>query len=148
MHLTTTVWLPASRDVVFSFFADARNLERLTPPWLHFRILTPGTIEMRTGTRIDYRIQLHGIPLRWQSVISGWDPPRQFVDEQISGPYRRWVHTHRFEEENGGTRVNDSVEFGVLASWVTGWLVMRDLRKIFAYRKEMLGRIFGNPAGG
>jgi len=148
MHLTTTAWLPASRDAVFRFFADARNLERLTPPWLHFRILTPGTIEIRTGTRIDYRIRLHGIPLRWQSMISGWDPPRQFVDEQISGPYRRWVHTHTFAEERGGTRVNDAVEFEVLASWATGWLVMRDLRKIFAYRQETLGRIFGNRSGG
>ena len=144
MHLTTTAWLPASRDAVFSFFADARNLERLTPPWLHFRILTLGPIDMRTGAHIDYRILLHGIPLRWQSVISLWDPPRQFIDEQISGPYRRWVHTHTFEPENGGTRVSDSVEFDVLASWLTGWFVMRDLRKIFAYRHEMLIRIFGD----
>ena len=142
MHLTTTAWLPASRDAVFSFFADARNLERLTPPWLHFRILTPGPIDMRTGAHIDYRILLHGIPLRWQSVITAWDPPRQFIDEQIRGPYRRWVHTHTFEEEHGGTRVNDSVEFDVIASWLTGWFVMRDLRKIFAYRHETLIRIF------
>ena len=147
MHLTTTAWLPASREAVFAFFADARNLERLTPPWLHFRILTPGTIAMRTGTRIDYRIWLHGIPLRWQSLISGWNPPRQFVDEQVSGPYRHWVHTHTFEEENGGTRVNDSVEFEVIAGWLTGRLVMRDLRMIFAYRQEMLGGIFGNRSG-
>ena len=144
MHLTTTAWLPASRDAVFRFFADARNLERLTPPWLHFRILTPGTIDMRTGAQIDYRILLHGIPLRWQSVITDWDPPHRFVDEQISGPYRRWVHTHTFEEENGGTRVSDAVEFEVFASWLTGWFVMRDLRKIFAYRHETLIRIFAD----
>ena len=144
MQLTTTAWLPASRDAVFSFFADPRNLERLTPPWLHFRILTPGPVDMRIGTHIDYRILLHGIPLRWQSVISDWDPPRRFVDEQISGPYRRWVHTHTFAEENGGTRVSDAVELDVLASWLTGWLVMRDLRKIFAYRHETLIRIFAD----
>jgi ligand-binding SRPBCC domain-containing protein len=144
MQLTTTAWLPASRDAVFSFFADARNLERLTPPWLHFRILTPGTIDMRTGAQIDYRILLHGIPLRWQSAITAWDPPRAFIDEQVRGPYRRWVHTHAFEEEHGGTRVRDSVEFDVIASWLTGWFVMRDLRKIFAYRHETLVRIFGN----
>jgi ligand-binding SRPBCC domain-containing protein len=143
MQLTTTAWLPASRDAVFRFFADARNLERLTPPWLRFRILTPGTIDMRTGARIDYRILVHGVPLRWQSVIAAWDPPREFIDEQISGPYRRWVHRHIFEEENGGTRVRDSVEFDVIASWLTGWFVMRDLRKIFAYRHETLIRIFG-----
>jgi ligand-binding SRPBCC domain-containing protein len=144
MQLTTTAWLPASRDAVFSFFADARNLQRITPPWLHFRILTPGRVDVRIGTHIDYRILVHGIPLRWQSVISDWDPPRRFIDEQISGPYRRWVHTHTFEEENGGTRVTDSVEFDVPASWLTGWFVMRDLRKIFAYRHETLIRIFGN----
>jgi len=147
MQLTTTAWLPASRDAVFSFFADARNLERLTPPWLHFRILTPEPIEMRTGTLIDYRIQLHGIPLRWRSVISEWSPPQQFTDEQLSGPYRRWVHTHTFEDVNGGTQVNDSIEFDVIASWLTGWLVMRDLRKIFAYRHERLARIFGKGVG-
>ena len=143
MQLTTTAWLPASRDAVFSFFADARNLERLTPPWLHFRILTPGPIDMRTGTHIDYRILLHGIPLRWQSAITAWDPPREFIDEQTRGPYRRWVHTHTFEEEHGGTRVGDSVEFDTIASWLTGRFVMRDLRKIFAYRHETLIRIFG-----
>jgi ligand-binding SRPBCC domain-containing protein len=144
MQLTTTAWLPASRDAVFSFFADARNLERLTPPWLHFRIMTPGTIDMRTGAHIDYRIRLHGIPLRWQSVITAWDPPHQFIDEQIRGPYRRWVHTHTFEDERGGTRVRDAVEFDVIASWLAGWFVMRDLRRIFAYRHETLIRIFGN----
>jgi len=99
---------------------------------------------MRTGTHIDYRILLHGIPLRWRSVISDWDPPRRFIDEQTSGPYRRWIHTHTFEDENGGTRVGDAVEFDVFASWLTGWFVMRDLRKIFAYRHETLKRIFGN----
>jgi ligand-binding SRPBCC domain-containing protein len=77
-------------------------------------------------------------------VISRWDPPRQFIDEQVSGPYRSWVHTHTFAEENGGTRVGDSVEFDVLARWATGWLVLRDLRRIFAYRHETLIRIFGN----
>ena len=144
MQLTTTAWLPAPRDAVFDFFADARNLERLTPPWLHFHILTPRPIDMRIGTQIDYRMLLHGIPLRWRSVISDWDPPRRFIDEQTSGPYRRWIHTHTFEEENGGTRVGDAVEFDVFASWLTGWFVMRDLRKIFAYRHETLKRIFGN----
>jgi ligand-binding SRPBCC domain-containing protein len=143
MQLTTTAWLPASRDAVFGFFADARNLERLTPPWLHFRILTPGPIDMRAGAHIDYRILLHGIPLRWQSAITAWDPPRSFIDEQIRGPYRCWVHTHTFEEERGGTRVRDSVEFDVIASWLTGWFVMRDLRKIFAYRHQTLIGIFG-----
>jgi ligand-binding SRPBCC domain-containing protein len=78
-------------------------------------------------------------------VISDWDPPRQFIDEQISGPYRRWVHTHTFEAENGGTRVSDSVEFDVRAIWLTGWFVMRELRKIFAYRHQPLSRLFGNP---
>jgi len=141
MRIQRDVWLPRPREEVFAFFADAANLERLTPPWLHFRILNPHIVIAR-GVLIDYRLKIHGVPLRWQSEISRWDPPRTFVDEQRKGPYRRWAHTHTFEEERGGTRVGDSVEFEVPFEWIAGRFVMRDVQAIFTFREQALSTIF------
>ena len=137
MRLTSELWLPRPRDEVFRFFANAANLEALTPPSLHFHIVTPD-VAMRPGALIDYRLRLHGIPFTWRSEISLWEPPHRFVDEQRRGPYRRWVHTHTFEEERGGTLVGDRVEFEVPFERIFGWFVMRELRKIFAFRREAL----------
>jgi ligand-binding SRPBCC domain-containing protein len=142
MRFDTELWLPRPRDEVFQFFANAANLEALTPPWLHFHILTP-SVDMRPGALIDYRLRLYGIPLRWQSEITRWEPPVMFVDEQRRGPYRRWVHTHRFADERGGTRVHDSVEFETPLGWLSGWFVMRDVRRIFAFRTQALAQRFG-----
>jgi ligand-binding SRPBCC domain-containing protein len=132
------------RDEVFAFFADAGNLQELTPPWLRFEILTPPPIEMRSGTRIDYRLHLHFIPLRWRTEITVWEPPRRFVDEQLRGPYRLWIHEHTFEEEGDRTLCGDfvryAVPFGALANRL---MVARDVRKIFAYRERRLREIFG-----
>ena len=137
--LRTRVRLPRQRPEVFAFFADAGNLQDITPPWLHFRILTPPPIEMRAGAVLDYRLRLHGIPLSWKTGITAWDPPHRFVDEQIRGPYRLWIHEHIFEEDGDGTVVSDhvryAVPFGTLANWV---LVRRDLWAIFRYREERL----------
>ena len=141
MRIQRDVWLPRPREEVFAFFADAATLERLTPPWLHFRILSPHIVIAR-GVLIDYRLKIHGVPLRWQSEISRWDPPRTFVDEQRKGPYRRWAHTHTFEEERGGTRVGDSVEFEVPFEWIAGRFVMRDVQAIFTFREQALSTIF------
>ncbi len=143
MHLETEVWLPRPRDEVFAFFSEPANLESLTPPWLHFRILTPGPIAMGRGTVIDYRIRVHGVPISWRSEISAWSPPSQFVDDQVRGPYRRWRHTHSFEQARGGTVVRDSVEFEVPLSFVVGPFVRRDVEKIFAYRSQALLERFG-----
>ena len=142
MKYDATTWLPRPIDEVFAFFANAANLEALTPPWLHFHILNPDIVIGR-GVLIDYRLRIHGVPLRWQSEISRWDPPVSFVDEQRKGPYRRWVHTHTFVEERGGTRVGDSVEFEVPFEWLAGGFVMRDVKKIFAFRQQALVAIFG-----
>jgi len=142
MHLDSELWLPRPRDEVFAFFSDAANLEALTPPWLHFRILTPKPIAMRAGTLIDYSIRVHGLPISWQSEITVWDPPHRFVDVQRRGPYRRWVHTHSFGDTNGGTIVGDVVEFDVALSFAAGWFVTRDVRKIFAFRKQALLKRF------
>jgi ligand-binding SRPBCC domain-containing protein len=146
MELRAETWVPASLGEVFPFFADANNLQRLTPPWLRFSIRTPDPLRMGGGTRIDYRIHVHGLPIRWQSVISTWEPPHLFVDEQSKGPYKRWVHTHRFFDESGGTRLVDEVHFELYASWIVGPLVKRDLRRIFSYRHQVLHRIFSTAA--
>jgi len=141
MRLTSELWLPRPRDEVFRFFSNAGNLEALTP-WLHFHIITPD-VAMQPGTRIRDRLRLRGIPFSWESEISSWEPPRRFVDEQRRGPYRRWVHTHTFAEERGGTRVGDAVEFDVPLERLVGWYVMRDVRKIFAFRRQALLARFG-----
>ena len=112
-ELTSEVMLPRPPAEVFPFFADARNLERLTPPWLRFAVLTSGPIEMRPGATIDYRLRLRGVPIRWRSEITAWEPPLRFVDEQRRGPYRLWVHEHRFEERDGCTVASDHVRYAV-----------------------------------
>ena len=138
------IWLPRPRAEVFAFFSDAGNLERLTPPWLGFEILTPRPIAMRPGARIDYRLKIHGLPIRWKTEITAWDPPRQFVDEQLSGPYRLWHHTHTFIEEGDGTRVVDRVRYAMFGGrWIHKLFVERDVRTIFAFRERVLRDIFG-----
>jgi ligand-binding SRPBCC domain-containing protein len=108
-ELSTAVWLPRRVEEVFPFFGDAHNLDVLTPPWLHFRILTPAPIDMRAGTLIDYRISLRGLPMTWRTRITEWDPNRRFVDEQVRGPYLEWIHAHDFESLAGGTLMRDTV---------------------------------------
>jgi ligand-binding SRPBCC domain-containing protein len=126
-------------EQVFPFFSDAHNLEKITPPWLKFNVLTPGPIEMRPGAHIKYRLRLRGLPISWESEIMEWNPPHGFVDEQVRGPYRRWHHEHRFEVHDGGTGVNDRVEYSVWGgSIVNALLVQRDIRKIFEFRRQKL----------
>ena len=143
-ELHSSVTLPRPLDEVFRFFSDARNLERLTPPWLRFSVLTPGTIEMRPGATIDYRLRLRGVPLRWRSEITVWEPPFRFVDEQRRGPYRLWVHEHRFEKVEGCTRAHDHVRYAVPGGWLADrLLVRRDLQRVFEYRRAVLRDLFG-----
>ena len=144
-RLRTETWVSTPRDSVFPFFAEAANLQSLTPPWVHFVIRSPQPIEMHQGTRIAYSIRLHGLPVPWHSEITVWQPPDRFVDEQRRGPYRRWTHTHLFADERGGTRLVDEVEFEVVAGWLVGPLVRRDLRQIFTYRHHALMHAFNQP---
>jgi ligand-binding SRPBCC domain-containing protein len=139
--------LPCPRERLFAFFSDAFQLETLTPPLLRFEVSTPPPIVIRSGTLIDYKLRLHGIPIRWQSEISEWDPPSRFVDRQTRGPYRMWRHEHRFVEQDGGTLVIDHVEYRVTGGRVVNqFFVVPDLQKIFGYRMQKLLELFGQPA--
>lgn len=138
--------IPRPLEEVFPFFADACNLERITPPWLHFRIVTPTPIVMAVGTRIEYRIHWRFLKLAWLTEITEWNPPYGFVDEQRRGPYALWHHTHRFEPVPEGTLMTDIVRYrlplgplGELAHWLT---VRRDLDRIFAYRRQVIEQLF------
>jgi ligand-binding SRPBCC domain-containing protein len=142
--LQNEVWLPRPIGEVFEFFADAHNLETITPPLLRFEVLTPAPIRMETGTLIDYKLWLRGIPMRWQSEITAWEPPHRFVDEQHRGPYSMWVHEHTFEEKDGGTLARDHVSYVVPGGALVHKLfVARDVRGIFDYRTERLLEALG-----
>ncbi len=132
-EFTAEQWLPIARDELFPFFADAGNLQELTPPWMSFHIATPRPISMRVGALIDYRLRVRGFPLRWRSEITAWEPPVRFVDEARQGPFRRWIHEHRFEPRDGGALIN--------------WLLVRhDVARIFAYRSAKLRELYPSPA--
>jgi ligand-binding SRPBCC domain-containing protein len=131
-------------DEVFAFFSDARNLATITPDWLNFKIVSEQSIEMGAGTFIDYELKLHGIPLRWRSEITAWEPPVRFVDEQRRGPYRYWIHEHSFEAlDINRTVVRDRVRYAVPGGLLAHKLfVENDLERVFTYRAEKLDEIF------
>lgn len=137
------MFVPAPLPDVFRFFADARNLETVTPPFLRFQVLTPDA-SLNVGTRIDYRLRLRGLPFHWQSEITVWEPNVRFKDEQRRGPYSYWRHVHLFREEYGGTVVEDGVEYDVpCGSTLHKWFLAPELMRIFRYRQDSLARIFG-----
>ena len=143
--LLRTQRVPCPLAEVFPFFAHAENLQRLTPAFLDFRILTPLPIPMQIGTLIDYRIRLHGVPMRWRTRISAWQPPHRFADEQLRGPYRQWWHEHLFAEVEGGTLITDRVVFRSPLSWLAHpLLVRRQLARIFDYRQKIIADRFGS----
>ena len=145
-ELRSEIWLPLPPEKVFPFFADAANLDAITPPWLNFKVVTPPPIVMREGTLIDYRLSLRGIPLRWRTRIAAWEPPHRFVDEQLRGPYRRWVHEHTFEPSKGGTLERDFVSYATPFDFlVHNWLVRPDIGRIFDFRTKALQERFGTP---
>jgi len=142
-----TAPLPATE--VFAFFEDARNLGRITPPWLNFRIENPDAIRMRAGERINYVIGWMGLPMKWKTVIRAYEPPNRFIDEQASGPYKLWHHEHTFEETPAGVVIRDRVDYclplGILGRVAHTLLVKRQLLEIFRYRQATIARIFNVP---
>jgi ligand-binding SRPBCC domain-containing protein len=145
--LETWQWVPRGLEETFAFFSDASNLETITPAFMGFEIRTPRPIEMRAGTLIEYRIRLLGVPMPWLTRIEQWEPGRMFVDRQLRGPYSRWVHTHRFTATDGGTRVEDHVEYAVpfapLSEPVRALFVRPTVERIFRHRHEAIARILG-----
>lgn len=131
---------------VFPFFADARNLEAITPPLLGFRVMGEGPIEMRAGALIQYRLRLRGLSLDWLTRIDEWEPGARFVDSQLAGPYRLWHHTHTFERRGNGTLMRDLVRYS-LPAWPLGELaaplVRRELAAIFDFRRDTVARLLG-----
>lgn len=148
--LRATTRIPLPLEPVFAFFSDASNLERITPAFLSFQYITPLPIEMRPGARIEYRIRLFGVPMRWCTHIEVWDPPHRFVDNQEKGPYAKWNHTHSFRVEGDETVMEDTVvyrlPFGALGL-VALPLVRRQVKAIFAYREVALRKALGLPEG-
>lgn len=147
--------LPLRIDGVFLFFRQAENLQRITPPELDFRILTPLPIPIGLGTTVDYQLHLFRIPFRWRSEITVWDPPRCFVDAQVFGPYKLWEHTHLFSSDDNGTIIEDRVIYQ-LPYWPLGEiaypLVHLQLKRIFSYRQQtisdiLLGEVRKSAAG-
>ena len=153
-RLTAEQWLPIAPERLFPFFADATNLERITPDSIRFEVVTPPPIEMREGTRIDYRLKIRGVPTRWRSEIAEWDPPRRFVDVQIRGPYVQWHHEHAFEARDGGTACRDTVDYrvpgGPFAPLIHSMFVKGDVERIFRHRRRKLEALLlgdGAPFG-
>jgi hypothetical protein len=138
-------------NAVFAFFAAARNLERLTPSWLQFEVLTPEPIEMGVGAVIDYRLRMHGVPLRWRSRIEEWRPGQSFIDRQLRGPYGLWHHRHTFAADGAATIVRDAVHyalpFGRLGDLADPLFVRGDLERIFDFRGQAVIAALATPAG-
>lgn len=142
LQRSTTLQLPLAR--VFAFFEDPKNLAKITPPWLNFRIVDPERITMRKGAEIDYLIRWMGLRMKWKTLITEYDPPHRFVDEQTKGPYSYWHHEHTFEDTAGGVLIRDRVDYR-LPFWVLGdiahaLVVRRQLEQIFDYREEVIRR--------
>jgi ligand-binding SRPBCC domain-containing protein len=141
-RLERTLFIPRPRDEVFPFFANARNLERITPPFLRFEVATAGEIAMRAGALIDYRLRLHSIPFRWRTEIEEYAPPNYFVDAQLRGPYKVWRHRHDFTDAPGGTVMRDQVDyevgFGPLGALARVLFVRRSVEQIFDYRNRVI----------
>jgi len=139
--------VPRPLPEIFEFFSRAENLEVLTPPWLNFKILHVRPQPVQKGTLIDYKLRLHGIPLRWTSEIVDWDPPHRFVDLQLRGPYKLWRHEHRFEPRDGGTLISDTITLalplGFLGQFAYKIKVHSDVQKIFAFREKKIRALFG-----
>lgn len=145
------IYLPLSVEEVFAFFYDVGNMQRITPCEIDFRVMTPLPMEMKKGAIVDYRLRLFGVPFNWRSEITHWEPPRKFVDEEVFGPYKMWVHTHNFWSHGEGAVVEDEIlyrlplpPFGEIAYP----LVWAELKRIMRYRRRMVRKLLvGDSCG-
>lgn len=146
-ELISEQWVPQPLEKVFNFFSRPQNLQEITPPWLNFRIARVEG-ELHAGSLIEYKLRVHGFPMRWTSEIAEWMPPNRFVDNQIRGPYALWHHEHSFTAANGGTRIRDEVHyilpFGIVGRMVHELMVRRDVSAIFTYRRKRLEELLGS----
>jgi ligand-binding SRPBCC domain-containing protein len=146
-EFSCTQLIPRPLSEVFSFFSSEKNLEKITPPWLRFKVLRKSTPEMEPGTLIDYHLKISGMPVQWRTRILVWEPESHFVDIQLKGPYKKWHHTHRFDSSAKGTWMSDKVvyqlPFGRLGDLLMGRKVRRQIEEIFGYRRKMIEEIFG-----
>ena len=144
--LNRTQVINQSIDKVFSFFSKPENLEIITPKYLNFKIITPVPINMVVGQLIDYKLKIHSFPIKWTSLISHYDPPYSFVDEQVRGPYALWHHTHLFKEQENGTLIEDQIKyqipFSIFGKLLNFTFIKRDLENIFNYREKTISRLF------
>jgi len=138
-------WLARPLEEVFAFFSRPENLQQITPAWLHFGMVEAPT-ELRAGALIRYRLRVHGIPIRWTTEITEWNPPHGFVDRELKGPYALWNHEHLFSAQDGGTLMRDRVAYalplgplGRIAHWIS---VRRDVESIFDFRSQTMARLF------
>jgi ligand-binding SRPBCC domain-containing protein len=143
----------ASIEKAFGFYGDALNLEPSTPPWLHFRVANQEPVTMGAGALLEYRLRLHGVPIRWRTLIEAWEPPTRFVDVQVRGPYALWEHTHEFEPDSErATVIHDSVRYaiplGPLGALAHRLFVRRDLERIFDFRRDALASLLGRSSRG
>jgi hypothetical protein len=134
----------------FELYGDAFNLEAITPPLLRFRVVSPAPVLMGVGTLIEYRLRLHGVPVRWLTRIDEWEPPHRFVDRQVSGPYALWHHTHEFEADGDATVIRDRVRyrigFGPLGELARVLVVRHDLDRIFDHRRHAIDELIAARA--
>jgi len=139
--------MPRPVEQVFDFFKRPENLDAVTPKNLGFKILTPSPIIMQKGAVIDYTIQIYGIPMQWQTLITDYNPPCSFTDTQVKGPYKTWIHTHRFSAQGDGTLMVDEVEYsiayGLIGEMARILFVKREIEKIFNHRRKIMNQVFG-----
>ena len=142
------VRVPEGPETIFKFFSDAKNLNVITPPWLDFQIVTPD-VKLEKGSQIEYRLKWRGLPLRWISEIAYWNPPHSFVDKQIKGPYKTWIHKHEFVPDDNGTRIIDEVRYSIpgafLEPLIHKFFVGPDVRRIFEFRMNKISALFNGP---
>ena len=139
-------YIPKTKEEVFDFFSSEKNLEKITPPYLNFKVLGKDTPEIQEGTIINYELKLHGIPMRWKSLISNFEKNNTFIDQQLKGPYSKWVHQHDFISTHHGCLITDDIVYkvplGLIGRIFAGAYVRNDVRKIFKYRQSVIGEVF------